>query len=91
MSAGVYDYPISRIRKTAPFLIEGMVYGWEFSYTPQDNARGVEETLEITEIVPSENFLRLISFSSVWFEKEDNELSDSIVEALASKNTDFVI
>lgn len=70
LSSDVYDYPISRIRQTAPFLIEGMVYGWEFSYTPQDNARGVEENLEITEIVPSENFLRLISFSSVWFENE---------------------
>lgn len=70
LSSDVYDYPISRIRQTAPFLIEGMVYGWEFSYTPQDNARGVEENLEITEIVPSENFLRLITFSSVWFENE---------------------
>ncbi|MDY4526056.1 MAG: hypothetical protein SPE03_13585 [Treponema sp.] len=70
LSAGVYDYPISRIRKTAPFLIEGMVYGWEFSYTPQDKMRGVEENLEITEIVPSDVFLSHITFSSVWFENE---------------------
>lgn len=70
LSSGVYDYSVSRIRQTAPFLIEGMVYGWEFSYTPQDNARGVEENLEITEIVPSDFFLNNITFSSVWFENE---------------------
>ena len=70
LSSGVYDYSVSRIRQTAPFLIEGMVYVWEFSYTPQDNARGVEENLEITEIVPSDFFLNNITFSSVWFENE---------------------
>lgn len=70
LSSGIYDYSVSRIRQTAPFLIEGMVYGWEFSYTPQDNARGVEENLEITEIVPSDFFLNNITFSSVWFENE---------------------
>lgn len=70
LSSGVYDYSVSRIKQTAPFLIEGMVYGWEFSYTPQDNARGVEENLEITEIVPSDFFLNNITFSSVWFENE---------------------
>lgn len=70
LSSGVYDYSVSRIRQTAPFLIEGMVYGWEFSYTPQDNARGVEENLEITEIVQSAYFLNNITFSSVWFENE---------------------
>ena len=37
-----YDYPIKRIRQIAPFLVEGMVYGWEFSYTPYDKSRGVE-------------------------------------------------
>lgn len=70
LSSGIYDYSVSRIRQTAPFLIEGMVYGWEFSYTPQDNARGVEENLEITEIVQSAYFLNNITFSSVWFENE---------------------
>lgn len=65
-----YDYPIKRIRQIAPFLVEGMVYGWEFSYTPYDKSRGVEEYLEINEIVPSENFLKFITFSSVWLENE---------------------
>lgn len=70
LSANIYDYPISRIKKIAPLLIEGMVYGWEFSYTPQDNARNVKENLEITEIVPSDFFLQHITFSSVWLENE---------------------
>lgn len=47
---GLYDYPIKQIKKVAPFLISGMVYGWEFVYVPSDKARGVEEYFEITEI-----------------------------------------
>lgn len=70
LQAEQYDYPIKRIKQIAPFLVEGMVYGWDFSYVPYDKIRGVEELLEITEIVPSENFLKLITFSSVWLENE---------------------
>jgi hypothetical protein len=38
-----YTYSVKALRETAPFLIEGMVYGWEFSYTPSDIQRSVEE------------------------------------------------
>jgi hypothetical protein len=38
-----WAYAAQKIRETAPFLIEGMVYGWEFSYTPSDTARSVAE------------------------------------------------
>lgn len=70
LQAEQYDYPVKRIRQIAPFLIEGMVYGWEFSYVPYDKIRGVEESLEIFEIVPSDNFFKSITFSSVWLENE---------------------
>jgi hypothetical protein len=39
-----------RIRKLSVFLMEGMVYGWNFVYTPSDKMRGVEEFLEVTPI-----------------------------------------
>ena len=51
---GQFDFPVSQMRKIAPFIINGMVYGWNFVYVPYDKARGVEEYLEITEIVPAE-------------------------------------
>lgn len=50
VSDSIFDYPVSQLKKTAPFLISGMVYGWNFVYVPYDKARGVEEYFEITEI-----------------------------------------
>lgn len=63
-----YDYPIKSIRQVAPFIIGGMVYGWEFVYTPSDKARGVEEYLEIKEIVSSDYLKGGIKYSSPWFQ-----------------------
>lgn len=48
--AGIFDYSISRIKEVAPFLINGMVYGWNFTYTPSDKLRGVKEFFEIEPI-----------------------------------------
>ena len=45
-----FDYSIARIKETVPFLMEGLVYGWNFVYTPSDKARGVEEYFEITPV-----------------------------------------
>lgn len=39
----MYDVPVARIKEVAPFLLEGMVYGWKFDYVPYDRARRVEE------------------------------------------------
>ena len=48
--AGEFDYPIARIKEIVPFLMEGLVYGWNFSYTPSDKTRGVEEYMEVTPV-----------------------------------------
>ena len=63
---GQFDFPISQMRKMAPFIINGMVYGWNFVYVPYDKARGVEEYLEITEIVPSDVIRDGITYASPW-------------------------
>lgn len=66
VSAGQFDYPISRLKKTAPFLLNGMVYGWRFEYTPSDKLRGVEEyfaTEEINTINDAD-----IVYTKPWFE-----------------------
>ncbi|BDC92352.1 hypothetical protein [Treponema bryantii] len=61
-----FDFPISQMRKMAPFIVNGMVYGWNFVYVPYDKARGVEEYLEITEIVPSDVIRDGITYASPW-------------------------
>lgn len=67
VSAGVFDYPIKSMKQVAPFLIQGMVYGWEFSYTPSDKTRGVQEYFEISPrqaLEPTDK----ITYSSPWIE-----------------------
>lgn len=68
LEEGQYDFPIKSIRETAPFIITGMVYGWQFEYVPSDKARGVEESLEITEIVDSSNIQKGITYVSPWIQ-----------------------
>ena len=63
-----YKYPIERMKETAPFIINGMVYGWSFVYTPKDNIRKVEEYLEVEEISSSDLVKRNINYSSPWIE-----------------------
>ncbi len=63
---GQFDFPVSQMRKIAPFIINGMVYGWNFVYVPYDKARGVEEYLEITEIVPADVIQGGITYASPW-------------------------
>lgn len=41
---------VKKIRQTAPFILEGMVYGWNFGYTPYDKARKVQEIFDFSPI-----------------------------------------
>lgn len=70
LEAGPFDYPIKSIKEVAPYLISGMVYGWRFVYTPSDKQRGVEEYLEIEEIVPSSSFVPGITYVSPWIQED---------------------
>ena len=68
---GQFDFPISQMHKIAPFIINGMVYGWNFVYVPSDKARGVEEYLEVTEIIPSNVIKGGITYTSPWIENNN--------------------
>lgn len=72
LSSGQWDYPINRIKQVAPFLIEGMLYGWNFTYTPYDKARGVKEYFEITPIKAITASDGKIHYESPWI--QDNKL-----------------
>ena len=39
--------PKEALQEVSNFLLTGMSYGWEFSYTPSDTRRGVKEVFEI--------------------------------------------
>ena len=41
---------IRALQETAPFFLTGMIYGWEFEYTPSDVTRNVEEYFSLTPI-----------------------------------------
>lgn len=43
--------PIENLRAVARFVMGGMVYGWKFTYTPSDRARGVNEEFTLAPIM----------------------------------------
>lgn len=53
-------YPIKRIKELAPYLLEGMVYGWDFVYVPSDKLRGVREYFEKNVIKPLDTGGRIV-------------------------------
>ena len=63
-----YGFSVERIKEVAPFLIEGMLYGWEFSYRPYDKTRHVEEEMIIKPIVNPDFISKNINYSSPWIE-----------------------
>ena len=81
-----YAYAAQKIRETAPFLIEGMVYGWKFTYTPSDLARGVEEFFAFEPIwTLSQEDAARIQYTQPWHENNkincwvDFELSETML------------
>jgi len=67
-SDSVFDYPIRRLKELAPYLLTGMVYGWDFSYTPSDRVRGVSEYFECTEVHPLGDAAVGIIYKKPWIE-----------------------
>ena len=69
-SDDMLSYTRTRIKDLSEFLMEGMVYGWKFVYTPSDKVRGVEEYLEvIPELAFTEQDKAKIRYSDQFFEE----------------------
>ncbi|WP_191013512.1 hypothetical protein [Treponema zioleckii] len=70
----IYSLPVKKIQEIAPFMIQGMVYGWNFEYTPYDKARGVQEYFEFTPIHElSKDDIAKIKYTKPW--KEDSRIN----------------
>lgn len=79
-----YSVPVRKIREIAPFLVEGMVYGWKFSYTPYDKARGVEEYFEFSPVIAlSENEKNQIQYKRPWIK---DDILNTFVEFKRTKS-----
>ena len=59
-----FAYPINQIKELSAFLLEGMIYGWEFDYTPSDKMRGVSEYFERKSIKPLGNDAKNINYKT---------------------------
>lgn len=75
INAGVFDFPIKTMKQVAPFLVSGMVYGWKFTYTPSDKARGVKEFFELEEVQNFEQLAKKITYEDPWISEEENRLN----------------
>ena len=68
-STGIFDHAIGRMKQITPFLMNGMVYGWEFDYTPSDKLRGVPEYFEMKEIRSFDQESKKIHYEKPWFDE----------------------
>jgi len=65
-----YLIPVARIKKTAPFILEGMLYGWTFEYTPYDKTRAVSEYFDFKPVQKlSEQEINAIRYKKPWVEE----------------------
>ena len=58
------------LRETGNFVINAMVYGWNFSITPKDNTRGVKEYAEFTPQKETDIDTFDIKWSNTVFERD---------------------
>ena len=68
VSAKPFDHPISTLKKIAPYLLNGMVYGWSFEYTPSDKLRGVEEYYVVSNLGEIQKNDGSILYTKPWIE-----------------------
>ena len=45
-----YMPAIRNLKSIAPFMLEGMIYGWNVTYTPSDSVRRIDEYYECTPV-----------------------------------------
>ena len=60
----IYAYSVLQMKKLAPYIINGMVYGWEFVYTPSDSTRGVSEYFEVKPLRDFSEERKLIKYET---------------------------
>jgi hypothetical protein len=67
-----FSYSINRTKEISPFLIAGMLNGWNFEYTPSDKKRRVEEFWDFSLINEFNPQINTLEFNNI--HPEDNKL-----------------
>lgn len=63
--------PVSKIKQIAPFILSGMVYGWNFDYTPYDKSRKVQEYFDFSALKEfSDDEIKNIKYKSPWIQDQ---------------------
>lgn len=68
-SDNIFSVPVEKLKNIAPFIVEGMVYGWKYEYTPYDKARSVDEYFDFQSVKQfSEDEIKSIKYLKPWIE-----------------------
>lgn len=68
VSAKPFEYPIATLKKIAPYLLNGMIYGWSFEYTPLDKLRAVKESFAVSGLGEIQKEDGEILYTKPWIE-----------------------
>lgn len=69
----IYTQAAEELKNLTPFMLEGLIYGWKFTYTPSDKLRGVNEFFSVEAVAPIVSDERL-SFTNVHLITEGTKL-----------------
>ena len=64
--------PVKKLKEQIPFIISGMIYGWDFEYVPYDKLRGVAEFFDFSPVEEIQYPASNISYSEM--KVEDGKL-----------------
>lgn len=67
-SKPLFEGAINRIKEESSFIISGMIYGWNFSYTPSDSLRNVQEYFEMKPIQDLGDERKNIRYENIFFD-----------------------
>lgn len=68
----IFSYAINRTKELSPFLLSGMIYGFNFEYTPSDKRRNVSEYWDFTLIKEINKSTNQLEYKNPFV--EDNKL-----------------
>lgn len=75
-SDSIFSYSVRELKNLAPYIFEGMIFGFNFSYTPSDKTRNVNEyfyvNFERQNYLTEQDFKKNISYHNAYV--QDNKL-----------------
>ena len=67
-----YKNAVQSIKTLAPFMVQALVFGWNFTYTPSDKLRGVDEYFSIEPAIAFTGYENRLVYKDVRVDIEHN-------------------